>query len=112
LREQANEKDIFLDYVNLHEDHVHALINLGKQQNIADIMHQLKGVSSNWINKVDRMPFKFRWQDDYFSVSVSQSHVERVRNYIKNQDKHHRKMSWEEEAEQFIEKYGFERIKD
>lgn len=111
FREQAADKNIFLDYINAHEDHVHALINLGKQQNIADIMHQLKGESSNWINKIDKMPFKFRWQDDYFAVSVSQSHVERVRKYIQNQDKHHRKITWDEETDLFIRKYGFERIK-
>lgn len=111
FREQAADKNIFLDYINAHADHVHALINLGKQQNIADIMHQLKGESSNWINKIDKMPFKFRWQDDYFAVSVSQSHVERVRKYIQNQDKHHRKITWDEETDLFIRKYGFERIK-
>ena len=112
FREQAKEKDIFLDYINAHEDHVHALINLGKQQTIADIMHQLKGESSYWINKVDVMPFKFQWQDDYFAISVSPSHVERVRKYIQNQDEHHREITWEEEAEIFMKKYGFERIKD
>jgi REP element-mobilizing transposase RayT len=112
FREQATIKNIFFDYINAHEDHVHALINLGKQQNIADIMHLLKGESSNWINKVDIMPYKFHWQDDYFAVSVSQSHMEIVRKYIQNQDKHHRKMSWEEESEIFMKKYDFERIKD
>jgi len=111
FREQAKEKNIFLDYINAHEDHVHALINLGKQQNIADIMHQLKGESSFWINKVDVMPFKFQWQDDYFAISVSPSHVERVRRYIQNQDEHHREITWEEETEIFIKKYGFERLK-
>jgi REP element-mobilizing transposase RayT len=111
FREQAKEKNIFLDYINAHEDHMHALINLGKQQNITDIMHQLKGESSYWINKVDVMPFKFQWQDDYFAISVSPSHVERVRRYIQNQDEHHRKITWEEESEIFIKKYGFEKIK-
>ena len=111
FREQAKEKNIFLDYINAHEDHVHALINLGKQQTIADIMHQLKGESSYWINKVDVMPFKFQWQDDYFAISVSPSHVERVRRYIQNQDEHHREITWEEETEIFIKKYGFERLK-
>ena len=111
FREQAKKKNIFLDFINAHEDHVHALINLGKRQNIADIMHQLKGESSYWINKVDVMPFKFQWQDDYFAISVSPSHVERVRKYIQNQDKHHREITWEQESEIFIKKYGFEKIK-
>ncbi|WP_320112127.1 IS200/IS605 family transposase [Draconibacterium orientale] len=107
IRENARDKGIVLDYINLHRDHVHALINLGRKQHIADVMQQLKGESSHWINKMGVMSSKFYWQDDYFAVSVSQSHVERVRNYIKNQDKHHRKLTWDEEVEQFFKRYNF-----
>ena len=102
FREMAQEKGITLDYINAHENHVHALINLGKSQNIADIMHQLKGESSFWVNKMKVLSNHFSWQDDYFSVSVSHSHVEKVRDYIKNQDVHHRKISWEEEVNLFF----------
>ena len=58
------------------------------------------------------MPNKFSWQDDYFAVSVSHSHLEKVRKYIQNQDEHHRKMSWGEEVNLFLKNYGFEKIKD
>jgi len=101
-----------LDYINAQEEHVHALINLGKQQNLSIIMQYLKGESSFWINNLKVLPYHFSWQDDYFAVSVSHSHVDRVRNYIKNQDKHHLKISWNEEAEEFMKKYGFEKIQD
>ncbi len=111
FREQAKEKGIFLDYINAHKDHVHALINLGRKQTIAEVMQQLKGESSHWINKMNTMPNKFNWQDDYFAVSVSHSHVERVRKYIKNQDEHHKKLTWDEEVDLFLKKYNFERIK-
>ena len=110
FREQAKVKGIFLDYINAHKDHVHALINLGRKQTIAEVMQQLKGESSYWINKMNVMPHKFIWQDDYYAVSVSHSHVERVRKYIKNQDEHHKKLTWNEEADLFIKKYNFERI--
>ncbi len=111
IRNVAKEKGIVLDYINLYQDHVHALVNLGRKQTIADVMQQIKGESSYWINKMNVMPSKFYWQDDYFAVSVSQSHVERVRSYIKNQDEHHKTKSWNDEVEEFIEKYGVERIK-
>lgn len=112
FREEAKSKEISLDFINAHKDHVHALVNLGRQQTIASVMKQLKGESSHWINKMNTIPTKFSWQDDYFAVSVSQSHVERVRRYIKNQDEHHKRITWEKEVELFLEKYGFERIKD
>lgn len=111
FRENALEKNIQLDFINAHVNHVHALINLGKQQNLATIMQYLKGESSFWINSQKILTGQFSWQDDYFAVSVGHSQVDRIRNYIKNQDEHHQKMSWEEESELFIRKYGFERIK-
>jgi REP element-mobilizing transposase RayT len=110
FRENAEEKNIALDYINAHENHVHALINLGKQQNLATIMQYLKGESSFWINSKKILSSQFSWQDDYFAVSVGHSQVERIRNYIKNQDEHHQKMSWEEEVDLFMKKYGFEQI--
>jgi len=57
IREQALQKGIFLDYINAHKDHVHALINLGRTQTIADVIQQIKGESSYWINKQNVMPF-------------------------------------------------------
>lgn len=111
FRENAREKNIQLDFINAHENHVHALINLGKQQNPATIMQYLKGESSFWINSQKIFPDHFSWQDDYFAVSVGHSQVDRIRKYIKNQDEHHQKMTWEEEVELFMKKYGFEQIR-
>ena len=111
FRENADEKNIILDDINIHENHVHALINLGKQQNLATIMQYLKGESSFWINNKKILPYHFAWQDDYFAVSVGHSQVEQIRKYIKNQEELHQKMSWEEEVILFMKKYGFEQIK-
>jgi REP element-mobilizing transposase RayT len=109
FKEYCPSKDIFLDFVNVHLDHVHALISLGKQQNIAEVMHLIKGESAHWINKTKMLPSHFMWQDDYYAASVSFSHVNKVRDYIKNQDEHHKKMTWAEELERFLIKNGFER---
>jgi REP element-mobilizing transposase RayT len=53
---------------------------------------------------------KFEWQDEYFAVSVSESAVNRVRDYIKNQEEHHRKKSFQEEYDEFRRKYGFDKF--
>uniref|UniRef100_UPI003743C1A8 transposase n=1 Tax=Chryseobacterium gallinarum TaxID=1324352 RepID=UPI003743C1A8 len=50
---------------------------------------------------------KFSWQDEYFAVSVSESMIGSVRNYIKNQEKHHQRKSFMDEYKEFIEKYNF-----
>jgi REP element-mobilizing transposase RayT len=108
IRENAKKKGIYVDFINGHLDHVHCLISLGSSQNIDKILMLLKGESSYWINKYKIVEGKFEWQDDYFAVSVSDSVVNRVRNYIKNQENHHKKKEFEEEYQEFIQKFKFE----
>ena len=110
IRENVKIKNIYIDFINGYSEHLHTLISLQKKQNISDVMQLIKGESSYWINKSNLLRNKFSWQDDYFAVSVSHSHVNKVRDYIKNQEQHHKKMTWDEEIELFIKKYGFERI--
>ena len=50
FRDNAKDKNIIIDNINSQEDHVHALINMGKQQNVSTIMQYLKGESAFWIN--------------------------------------------------------------
>lgn len=90
IRENCRDKDIFLDSIGGWSDHLHILISLGREQNIAKLMMLIKGESAHWLNKQDFFHGKFFWQDDYFAISVSESQVERVRGYIACQEKHHR----------------------
>lgn len=108
----CKKKEIFLQAINGSTDHIHLLISLGKDQSIAQIVQLIKGESSFWMNKYHLLPSKFSWQDDYFAVSVSQSKVGTVLNYIKNQEEHHKMKSFSEEVDQFLTKFGFKRIKD
>lgn len=91
VRENALAKNIHIDFINGHSDHVHILVSLNADQTIANIVQLIKGESSYWINKNKLTPQKFEWQDDYFAVSVSESGINAVREYIKNQEEHHRK---------------------
>ena len=54
---------------------------------------------------------KFEWQDEYLAISVSESSLARVREYIKNQERHHQKKSFEEEYKAFIEEQGLNQIR-
>ena len=75
------------------------------------MLQLIKGESSFWINKNNVTKTKFEWSDEYFAVSISETHINKVRDYIKNQEEHHRKKTWKEEYEEFMNKYGFEKIK-
>jgi len=107
IKLNAKEKGIFLDRVGGYSDHIHCLISLGTEQTIAKVIQLIKGESSFWINKNQIGKHKFEWQDEYFSVSVSESNIEKVRAYIDNQENHHRSKSFTEEYEEFISKYKF-----
>jgi len=108
--ENCREKDIYLQSINGYTEHIHCLISLGKDQNISKICQLIKGESSFWINQNNLTLEKFVWQDDYFAVSVSESQVEAVTNYIKNQETHHSKKSFEDEVNEFMNKYGWQLI--
>lgn len=74
-------------------------------------MQLIKGESSFWINKNELTNEKFEWQDEYFAVSVSESMLDKVREYIKKQEEHHSKKTFQQEYEEFITKYGFEKYR-
>ncbi len=112
IRENAKKKGIFIDFVNGYNDHCHCLVSLGSNQTIEKVMLLIKGESSFWINKHGLTKEKFEWQDEYFAVSVSESQLNRVREYIKNQENHHQKKSFQNEYDEFISKYGFVLHKD
>ena len=110
IRENAVKKDIFTDFVNGHSDHCHCLVSLGVDQTISKVMQLIKGESAFWFNKQELMKQKLEWQDEYFAVSVSESQIDTVRNYIKNQEEHHKHKTFQQEYEEFITKYSFKKF--
>jgi len=108
IKENAKNKGIYIDYINGYIDHVHCLISLGSGQNIDKIAMLLKGESSFWINKNKFSQKKFKWQEGYFAVSICESSLNRVREYIKNQDSHHKKKTFNDEYQEFILRYKFD----
>lgn len=74
------------------------------EQSISKIAFLLKGESSYWVNDYKLSRTKFEWQDEYIAVSVSESLVPKVRDYIRNQEEHHRKKSFKEGYDVFLKK--------
>lgn len=102
IRTYAEENNIRIDFLNGYSDHVHCLISLKSQQNIAKVINLIKGESSYWINKQELTQEKFEWQNDYYAASVCKSNINQVRDYIKNQEEHHRNNSFNEEMKRMI----------
>ncbi|MCO5230789.1 MAG: transposase [Chitinophagales bacterium] len=89
-------------------DHIHCLFLLSPQKSISQVIKQIKGSSSHFINENNLISEKFAWQTGYAAYSVSESVVGRVFHYINNQKQHHAKKSFQQEFEEFIKIYGIE----
>jgi len=89
--------------INSMPDHIHILFLLSKNYSISEIMQIIKKDSSKWMKSKGYNDFS--WQIGYGAFSVSQSQVNKVINYIKNQKEHHKKMSLEKEVDELMTKY-------
>ena len=99
----SEEKNIYMKINYVNSDHVRAIIDLPTNITIEDLFHLYKGSSSNWVNK--RIKYKFSWSKGYAAFSVSESNLEKVVKYVRNQEEHHRKISFIQEYEEFLKKY-------
>ncbi len=111
IKDNAKAKGIYIDFINGNKEHIHCIISLKADETLSKTIQLIKGESSFWINKNGLSKDKFEWADEYFAVSVSESQLSKVRDYIKNQEEHHKNKTWIEEYEEFIQKYSFEKFK-
>ena len=111
ILKNARSKDIYIDTIGGYLDHVHCLISLGADQNIAKVVQLINGESSFWSNKEELIKPKLTWADDYFAVAIGISSIQKVRDYIHNQEEHHRKITFAEEYEKFTTSLGLNSAK-
>jgi len=94
--------------INGMPDHVHLLIGMRPTQSLSDLLQDIKGDSSKWINRKGFLKGRFSWQEGYGAFSYSISQIENVIEYIKNQDVHHLKITFIDEYRDFLEKFAIE----
>ena len=87
------------------EDHVHVLSRFGRKITQAEWVKELKRVSNGWLKEQGSEYARFEWQGGYADFSVSQSNLEQVKEYIANQQEHHRKMSFQDEVRELFRKH-------
>jgi REP element-mobilizing transposase RayT len=90
------------------EDHVHILLSLPSTMAIAKALQLMKGGSSKWIHETFSEQRLFAWQEEYGAFSVSVSQLDKTIEYIKGQEKHHRKMTFQEEFLALLKKNRIE----
>ncbi|MDX1618637.1 MAG: IS200/IS605 family transposase [Balneolaceae bacterium] len=99
IKLNCEEKGYLIDTINGIEDHLHCLVRLLPGQKLSDMVRQIKGASSRWINVNGRLDLPFSWQRGYAAISVSPKQINNIRNYIRNQESHHEHWKLDEEFE-------------
>ena len=102
---QLGHKSIIVNGIS---DHVHLFIGLNPNLSVSETVKEIKRASSMFINDQHFFSGKFQWQSGYGGFSYSQSHIEKVYNYILNQERHHAKKTFREEYLDFLKKYDIE----
>ncbi len=108
ISEQLREQGCPVRIINGMPDHIHCLFLLNPNKSIAEIIKQIKGSSSHYINQNNLINEKFSWQTGYAAYSVSESVVEKVYHYIFNQKRHHLKKTFSQEFQEFVLVNGIE----
>ena len=90
------------------DDHVHILCLLSRKIAQMKLLEELKKQSSKWIKTKDETFKNFYWQDGYGIFSVNPSETSVVIDYFKNQEEHHKKITFQDEFRTFLNKYKVE----
>ena len=94
--------------INGMPDHIHILFGFRPSQSLSDLMQDIKGNSSKWINEKKFVRGKFSWQEGYGAFSYSKSEVPNVVHYINNQAIHHNKKTFSEEYIEMLKEFEIE----
>jgi putative transposase len=89
-------------------DHVHILTRFSRTHSVAQVLRELKRESSKWLKENNKDLGDFAWQDGYGAFSVSPAHVEPLKMYIAEQEKHHSTESFQDEYRRVLSKNGLE----
>lgn len=89
-------------------DHLHIFFGFRPTQSLSELMQQIKGDSSRWINEKKFIRSKFSWQEGYGAFSYSKSQTDQVIHYIQTQEIHHKKKSFIKEYEEFLHAFEIE----
>jgi REP element-mobilizing transposase RayT len=94
--------------INGTPNHIHVFVGYKPHQLIPNLLQDIKGSSSGWINRKGLVTGKFKWQEGYGAFSYSHSHIDRVARYIADQEQHHRKKTFREEYLELLEKFDID----
>jgi len=94
--------------INGMPDHLHVFFGMRPTQSLSNLMQDIKGSSSKWINDKKFTKERFEWQEGFGAFSYSKSQASNVIAYVQNQELHHQKLSFLEEYKKLLEEFEVE----
>jgi REP element-mobilizing transposase RayT len=94
--------------INGMPDHIHILVGKKPGQSEAELLREIKGSSSKWINERRFLPGRFEWQEGYGAFTYSRSKIHNVANYIENQEAHHKTITFRTEYITLLKEFEVE----
>jgi REP element-mobilizing transposase RayT len=98
-------KKCHLYQINGVEDHIHILTHLHPSIALSDLVKDIKVASSIYIKEENLFKNFEGWQNGYGAFTYSLKEKERLINYIKNQEEHHKNFSFKEEYMALLKEY-------
>jgi REP element-mobilizing transposase RayT len=102
MQKEGEVKGLKILAANGVDDHMHLLVQLMPAQNLAQVVRSIRAASSDWLNENRLLTTTFEWEEDYFALSVSPSSVKQVKDFIENQEEHHKVKHLDAELEAFV----------
>ena len=106
MTKEFSECGCMVKIINGMPDHIHCLFSMNAQKSVGEVIKQVKGSTSHWINQQNNVREKFSWQTGYAAYSVSESQLSKVFKYIQHQKTHHAKTTFLKEYENFMALHG------
>ena len=101
-------KDCHLHRINGVADHIHILTSLHPTVPLAGFVKDIKVATNEWIKAKRIFPQFDAWQEGYGAFTVSHADKDRLIDYIKGQEEHHRMVSFLDEYRRLFNEAGIE----
>lgn len=89
-------------------DHIHILVAIQPDQSVSDLVRDIKSNSTKFLNEEMTLKSRFQWQNGFAAFSYSDNQVKNVKDYIFNQEAHHRKVTFRDEYVKFLDDHKVE----
>ncbi len=94
--------------INAVDDHIHILTHIHPTIALADFVKTIKASATNWIKSEKIFSHFTYWQEGYGAFTYSINEKDNIIEYIKNQEEHHKQISFIDEYKNMLDEAGIE----